>query len=306
MALQHARLADRLGFHALWIAEHHFFPIGTVPNPAVLLAAIAQCTESIRLGPAVSVLPLRSPIHVAEDYALVDLVSGGRLDLGVGTGAQAREFGGHGIDFDDRRRVFDARLAEIRRRWNAAAAGVRGPDALNIAPVQTPAPPIYVATMSEEGAHAVGLQGDSMLTLVSPATSNLSEVAARVDAHARGLSEGGHPAGCAEAAVAAFAIAAESEESARAVGVPAMGGFLQVMLGAAPHDSEEIYQQMRRRGTGLFGAVDAVGEQIERYAELGAGQLALISRFGGMPAEAAERTIRQLSPRSPDAASRDA
>jgi alkanesulfonate monooxygenase SsuD/methylene tetrahydromethanopterin reductase-like flavin-dependent oxidoreductase (luciferase family) len=304
MALEHARLADRLGFHALWIAERHFFPIGTVPNPAVLLAAIAQCTESIRLGPAVSVLPLRSPIHVAEDYALVDLLSGGRLDLGVGTGAQSREFDGHGIDFDDRRRVFDARLAEIRRRWKAAAAGERGPDALNVAPVQTPTPPIYVATMTEEGAHAVGLQGDSMLTLVSPATSNLSEIAARVDAHARGLADGGHPASCAEAAVAAFAVAAESEESARAVGVPAMGGLLQAMQGAAPHDSEGIYQQMRQRGTGLFGSFDAVGKQIERYVELGAGQLALISRFGSMPAEAAERTLRALSPRSPNSVSR--
>lgn len=292
-ALAHARLADALGYHALWIAEHHFSPIGTVPNPAVLLAAIASRTARLRLGPAVAVLPLRSAVQIAEDYALVDVLSGGRLDLGVGTGSRPDEFEAHGIEFDDRRDLFDARLAEIRRRWRDAAGG--GPDALNVAPQQTPMPPIYVATLSEAGAYAVGLAGDSILTLVSPATTDLGEVAARVAAHARGLEQGGHPPGSAEAAVAVFACVAESDDAARIAGAPALGAFLQLLLGAAPPDPEETYERMRERGTGLFGSVASVEAWIERYEALGAGQLALISRFGGMARHAAERTLRLLA-----------
>jgi alkanesulfonate monooxygenase SsuD/methylene tetrahydromethanopterin reductase-like flavin-dependent oxidoreductase (luciferase family) len=133
-ALAHARLADRLGFTGLWLAEHHFKKLGTAPNPAVVLAAVAQCTENLRLGPAVSVLPLRDPILVAEDYALVDVLSGGRLDMGVGSGSQPLEFEGMERDFETRRESFDAHLATLRECWGVMASGEPGPTALNVAP----------------------------------------------------------------------------------------------------------------------------------------------------------------------------
>jgi alkanesulfonate monooxygenase SsuD/methylene tetrahydromethanopterin reductase-like flavin-dependent oxidoreductase (luciferase family) len=295
-ALAHARLADRLGFDGLWLAEHHFQTLGTVPNPAVLLAAMAQRTEKLRLGPAVAVLPLRNPIHIAEDYALVDVLSGGRLNRGVGTGSQLLEFGGLGLDFERRRDLFEANLAVLRERWSAAASGERGRSGLNVAPVQTPAPPIYVATMQESGAHRVGVQGDSMLTLVSPLTPDVGEVACRVRAHTRGLEEAGHPEGSAEAVVAVFAHVAESEAEGEDIGAPALGRFIQAMLGAAPPNPLDLYLQMRERGTGLFGSAEHVAKQIDRYADVGVGHLAFISRFGGIPVEAAEQNLRRLAP----------
>lgn len=295
-ALEHARLADRLGFTGLWLAEHHFQTLGTAPNPAVLLAAMAQCTERLRLGPAVAVLPLRNPILVAEDYALVDVLSGGRLDMGVGTGSRPLEFEGMGLEFEGRREVFDEHLAVLRRRWRAAASGERGPASLNIAPVQSPTPPIYVATMHDEGAHAIGLAGDSMLTLVSPLTLDLSEIASRLEAHARGLAEGGHAEGSAEAVVAAFAHVAASEKESRDTAAPALSRFIQAMVGAPPEDPEDLYEQMRRRDTGLFGTPEHVAKQIERYATIGVEHIAFVSRFGGMAAGAAEQSLRQLAP----------
>jgi len=125
-ALEQASLADRLGFTSLWLAEHHFHALGTAANPAVVLSALAQRTQRLRLGPAVSVLPLRNPIQVAEDYALVDLLSGGRLNMGVGTGSQPLEFAGFGADFEGRGKLFDENLAVLRSRWSAAASGQRG------------------------------------------------------------------------------------------------------------------------------------------------------------------------------------
>ena len=297
-ALEHAVLADRLGFEALWLAEHHFQTLGTAPNPAVLLAAIAQRTERLRLGPAVAVLPLRDPIHVAEDYALVDLLSGGRLNMGVGTGSQPLEFDGFGLDFERRRELFDEGLAALRARWTAAISGERGSSALNVAPLQSPAPPIYVATMQESGAYRIGREGDCMLTLVSPATASLDEVAGRVRAHARGLEEGGHPKGSAEAVVAAFAHVAESESEIREVGAPALGRFVGALSGAPPPSAgaEALYRRMGQLGTGLFGSPERVVELVDQYAEIGVEHVALVTRFGGMARAAAEGTLRQLAP----------
>lgn len=295
-ALEQARLADRLGFTGLWLAEHHFQTLGTAANPAVVLAAVAQCTETLRLGPAVCVLPLRDPILVAEDYALLDVLSAGRLDMGVGTGSQPLEFAGLERDFEGRREVFDAHLAVLCARWRAAAAGERGPGALNVAPIQSPAPPIYVAAMHEESAHAAGLAGHALLTLVSPMTVELGEVASRLEAHARGLAEGGHPEGSAEPIVVAFAHVAASDDEARAVAAPALGRFLQAMIGVAPEDPTDLYQRMRERDTGLFGSAEHVARQLEHYARIGVGHLAFVSRFGGMEASLAEQSLRQLAP----------
>ena len=99
-----------------------------------------------------------------------------------------------------------------------------------------------------------------------------------------------------EVVVAVFALAAESEQATEDVGAPALGRFLQVMVGAAPPDPHELYRQMRDRGTGVFGSAEHVSKQIERYAAIGVEHLALISRFGGMDADAAEQSLRHMAP----------
>ena len=222
-ALDHARIADELRFDALWLAEHHFVRLGTAPNPAVVLSAMAQHTTRIRLGTAVSVLPLRNPIQTAEDYALVDILSDGRVNLGVGTGSRAEEFAGLGADFDARQTAFDENLATIQSRWASAFAGERGAASLNVAPVQSPSPPVYVASTREEGAYEIGRQGYSLLTLVSPAVEDLSKIEARVRAHGRGLVDGGYDEEDAEAVVVVFAHVASSLEDARQVSAPCLG-----------------------------------------------------------------------------------
>ena len=295
-ALGHACLADRLGYNALWLAEHHFHTLGTAANPAVVLSAMSQRTERLRLGPAVSVLPLRDPIQVAEDYALVDVLSNGRLNMGVGSGSQPIEFAGFGAEFECRSRIFNRNLNVLRQRWAAAAAGERGPAALNVAPLQSPAPPIYVATNREDGARDTGRTGNSMLTLVSPQVSDLAEIKARIEAHARGLKEAGHPQDSAEVVVVAFAHVDVSEQQAKNVVAPALGRLLKSLTGTAPPEPRDLCDQMVERGTGLFGTSAQVEEQIDRYARLGVTHMAFVSRFGGMAPELAQRNLRELAP----------
>tara|TARA_A100001037_G_scaffold306208_1_gene349917 strand:- start:37799 stop:38851 length:1053 start_codon:yes stop_codon:yes gene_type:complete len=91
-------LADELGFDAAWVAEHHFSRVGMCPDALMVALAIAQKTKKIRVGTAISIVPFHNPIRLAEQAALVDVLSGGRLDFGIGRGSQPKEFQGFNID----------------------------------------------------------------------------------------------------------------------------------------------------------------------------------------------------------------
>ncbi len=95
-------LAEELGYDSVWANEHHFHPFGgMIPSPAVMLAALSQRTKRVRLGTSVAVLPLHNPLEVAEQFAMVDLMSGGRLEFGVGRGFVAYDFEVHGVPIDE-------------------------------------------------------------------------------------------------------------------------------------------------------------------------------------------------------------
>src|SRR3989454_11150317 len=90
--------ADAAGFFCYHLAEHHATPLGMAPSPSVFLAAAAQRTRRIRLGPLVFLLPLYSPLRLLGEICMLDHLSGGRLELGVGRGGSPYEVGDHGFD----------------------------------------------------------------------------------------------------------------------------------------------------------------------------------------------------------------
>ncbi|HEY8580810.1 MAG TPA: LLM class flavin-dependent oxidoreductase, partial [Beijerinckiaceae bacterium] len=91
-------LYDRLGFHAWHVAEHHATALGMAPSPNVMLAAVAQRTKRLRFGPMVYALPLYHPVRLAEEIAMVDQLSGGRLEIGFGRGSSPVEIAYFGVD----------------------------------------------------------------------------------------------------------------------------------------------------------------------------------------------------------------
>ena len=88
--IEQVQWAERLGYECFWFGEHHFDFHGVIPSPPVLMSVAARSTEKIRIGIAVSLLPYRNPLFTAEEYAMVDVMSGGRLDFGVGRGTPGR------------------------------------------------------------------------------------------------------------------------------------------------------------------------------------------------------------------------
>jgi alkanesulfonate monooxygenase SsuD/methylene tetrahydromethanopterin reductase-like flavin-dependent oxidoreductase (luciferase family) len=146
--LELVQLYDRLGFHAYHLAEHHGTPLGRAPSPNVFLAAVAQRTTQLRFGPLVYVLPLYEPLRLLEEILMLDVLSGGRLELGVGRGASELESAFFGRDTDRGR--FEDALAAIRAGLGSDRLTHHGPfydyDGVPIVlrPVQQPHPPLWM------------------------------------------------------------------------------------------------------------------------------------------------------------------
>lgn len=145
-----AEALDRLEYTSLWTGEHHFAHVAAVSSPIVLLSAIAARTKNIRLATAVNVLAFHHPIRYAEDYATLDVISGGRAMVGAGVGYAKGEFDGFEVDMKDARAMSHEVLTIARSALDTGRFGVQGefyktPDQpLVPAPVQRPVP-TYVA-----------------------------------------------------------------------------------------------------------------------------------------------------------------
>ena len=150
-ALEQIELADRLGLDEVWIGEHRFSRHGLVSGIWSFLGQVAARTKHVRIGTAVVVLPLHNPILVAEEAAMVDILSGGRLNFGIGAGYQRQEFDGVGVDIDESRERFSEAVDVIIKAWTEERLTYHGKytnvDDLWVLPkpLQKPYPPLFQA-----------------------------------------------------------------------------------------------------------------------------------------------------------------
>src|SRR5579862_151165 len=109
--------AEELGFNAVWVPEHHFGLFGCLPSPTTFLGYVAARTRRVQLGAATVVLPCSHPLRVAEEWALLDLLSDGRAVFSAGRGYDAREYAAFEIPFEESRGRFDEELLIVTRAW---------------------------------------------------------------------------------------------------------------------------------------------------------------------------------------------
>ena len=142
---------EELGFQGAWLAEHHFTRYGLGSSSLMIAASIAARTKSIRLGTAILVPPLHQPVRLAEDTATLDLISGGRLDVGFGRGSAGYEYVGYDIDQEESQTRFQEAINIVQGLWTTPDYSHEGEHyrvrraTLVPAPVQKPHPPIYIA-----------------------------------------------------------------------------------------------------------------------------------------------------------------
>ena len=163
--------AEALGAQSIWLSEHHLFDDGYLPQPLTFAAAVAARTKRARIGTAILIAPLHHPAEIAEQSAIVDVLSAGRLELGLGTGYRVPEFELYGAPMERRYATTDETAREIRRLWDRVTPG----------PVQERIP-IWMGYQGPQGARRAGRLGESLLTANG----------AMWPAYRDGLVEGGH------------------------------------------------------------------------------------------------------------------
>jgi natural product biosynthesis luciferase-like monooxygenase protein len=191
--LDECRLAEALGFEAVWLAEHHFSPYGIAPSLGALAAAIARETRRVRIGTAVVIAPFAHPLRIAEEWAMVDILSDGRLEFGLGRGYQPPEFRGLEASMERTRERFDEALEVIRRAWTEERFSFEGEfyrvRDLSVLPrpVQRPHPPLWTAAVSPDTFALAARRGLRILT--SPAFTPFDVLRKNYDAYRQAYRE---------------------------------------------------------------------------------------------------------------------
>jgi len=256
--LETLRVAEEAGFDYIWTPEHHFTEYGFCASPMLTLAAMASVTKRVRLGSAVVVLPFNDPVRVAEEGAMVDLMSDGRLDLGVGRGFQPVEFRGFGIDQAKSHEMFDEALQIIERAWTQETVAFKGRH-FNIEehevrpkPIQQPHPPIWLASITAPSFEMAGTRGYNLLCTLVPGFHS-AITAEYLRTYRRALRSKGHDPEKKSIGAVCMVYCGETTEQARQdFGGPVLWYFRQMENYIAAHSAEnpvasyEEYEKIKR------------------------------------------------------------
>lgn len=167
--LAQAELADRLGFDHVWFTEHHFLADGYLPAFQPLAGAIAARTERIRISTDIALLPLYHPIRLAEEMAVLDHLSNGRMELGIGMGYVPEEFAAFGVPLKNRVSMTEEGIDILRAAWSDGPFDYHGKRYqltgvdVHPKPVQAGGPPLWIAAMSTAGAERAARFGTNLL-----------------------------------------------------------------------------------------------------------------------------------------------
>lgn len=199
-AMEHIVAADRHGFDVAWVAEHNARHYGIFSSAHTVLAAAAGATRRIRLGSAVTRLPLHHPLKLAEELSLVDQLSAGRLIWGIGKGYDDLEFSSYGFNVKERDERYQEGLSIVIDAWTRQNVRVKGKywtiplsedyGAIELypKPFQQPHPPIYVMTSSDESVAVAGSRGFSFVLGQNP---QIASVRRKVDVYVEAASRAG-------------------------------------------------------------------------------------------------------------------
>jgi natural product biosynthesis luciferase-like monooxygenase protein len=314
LLLEGARFADENGFAAVWTPERHFHPFGGLyPNPAVTGAALAAITKRVQIRCGSVVLPLHNPIRVAEEWAVVDNLSGGRVGLSFASGWHAGDFALMPDNFKDRREVMLRGIDTVRRLWRGEAVrAVSGTGAdidvrIYPAPVRRDPPLWLTAAGSVETFRTAGRMGANLLTNLLGQTAE--ELAEKIADYRQARLEAGH-AGPGYVTLMLHTFVGPDLETVRA---RVRGPFLEYLRtstdlirkarwdcpaftvrgdrGLAPPDDSDLTEAEMQaimdhafdryfRSSGLFGTPDMCLEMTDRLSDLGVDEIACLIDFG--------------------------
>ena len=309
-------LAETLGFDGIFLGEHHFTAYNLLPSPNVMLGALAAKTSRLRLGVMINVVPFHQPLRLAEEGAMLDVLSGGRLEFGVGRGIDYQEVVKLGVDYDELRPRLEEGMGLILKAWtkpefqHEGAYYRIGRASIYPRPLQQPHPPVWVAADSPATIAWAAENGFAMASLFVP-TSELSERLGRYTTLAR---DAGYAHTGSHFMVVRNAYVAPTDAEALADADPAFTQLLLLFKNAAlPPDvsllpdsyayHREAFKQLERpperfqdlidAGLVLCGSPATVTEQlIEQLRMIGTRQLCIWFTFGDLSHGQVLRSMR--------------
>jgi natural product biosynthesis luciferase-like monooxygenase protein len=311
-------LAERAGFDRVWFAEHHFFAYGGAQSSAAMfgLAAAAR-TRRIRVGSGVALLPLNDPIRVAEEFALLDVLSGGRLDFGIGRAFQRAEYEAFNVPMEESRARFEEANEIIMRAWSGETFSYDGRfrRLRNVTvmprPLQRPHPPVFVAcVISEESFRFTGRHGYNLMYV--PYVSDQAHGAQRMGWYREALAEAGIDPRTREILLPYHFYCGENPDEAREFPRPYLADYLEAAAEANRSDADASqYSGYQGIGQGfaalaknyesmypnqvIFGDASQCLERMAEVAEFGATEVSLVTNFGAMPHAAIMRSMERFA-----------
>ncbi len=298
-----ARLADRLGFDSITKTAHYsaypFQMLQLVP----MLARLAAEAPRLRLNAGVLLLPLLSPLHVAEEFATLDVISGGKIILGVGLGYRDVEFKAFGVPRTQRARRFEANLVAVRRLWTEDKVSMKaGHFELDDAsclpkPLQRPHPPIWVGANADRAVERAARLGDCWY--IGPSVE-IATVERQMELYRRALDAAGKPFP-AELPMRREVFVAKTRAEAIRLCAPYLGAKYKAYHSwgqELPADDSGFDQDFESLigDRFLIGSPDEVAEQILAiHRRLGVNHLVMSTEWAGMPESLAIETIDMIA-----------
>jgi len=288
-------MAEANGYYAYFNAEHHFHEYGLVTDPAVLFAAAAMRSQNIKIGPAVSILPFHHPLRVAEQWATVDQLSGGRLILGVGSGYLMHEFEGFSMSPAQKRERFDETLEIMEKAFTGERFSHSGQFynfknvKLNVAPYQGRKIETAIAVLTEVASYYIGRRGYQIMTIPYATVDSVKDLKPIYDNYRKGWAETGKP-GRGEIIAAVHTHVGDLPAARDDLAKKHLEKYVYSRLYArhAPYD------ECLSRGVVAMGNPDEVAASLQRFIDAGADHLMFIFNYGAMPISAVERTMARL------------
>jgi len=301
---------DAAGFYCYHVAEHHATPLGMAPSPGIFLAAAAQCTRQIHIGPLVYLLPLYNPLRLVNEICMLDQMSRGRLEIGVGRGVSPFELGYYGVSFMDSREIFEEALKVIVAGLRSERLTHRGPHyrfdgvPIELRPKQRPNPPFWYGVTTPDSLMFAARNGMQMvsggpISVLKGLTAQYSEELAP---H-RGQAEDLNPQVTAPimGAIRHIYVAADESEVAR-IAAPAYQVFYNNItklwrdFRTLPDYFFTPDLEVARKGdAAIVGTVGHVRDEVGRFFEnSGCNYLVLSFAWGGLSQEESHRSLERF------------
>jgi alkanesulfonate monooxygenase SsuD/methylene tetrahydromethanopterin reductase-like flavin-dependent oxidoreductase (luciferase family) len=312
-------LSEELGFDSVWLTEHHYADYGLSSAPSVLLATVAARTRRIRLGIAVYVIPFHHPLRLAEETATLDILSGGRLTVGLGRGNRPMEFFGHGVPLEQSRARMEEGVDVLLQAWTQECVNYTGTHwrIQNVPvypkPLQKPHPPLAFAVTSPETIAWTARHGYGMLS--SGLGTPLEQTLKNRDAYVDGLRQHGYTQTQISELLSRWVVTkhvyvaptdAEAEADAHAPEMWYRDAFIRSLsadglVGLHPSVYEGAHAMIARLRSQtwedllasalVIGSPETVARKVRQLEQAGVGEMVCWMNFGGLPPHKVRRSM---------------